>query len=130
MHVPSLIKTHWYLHKLSFGNENIDGRTDGHTDNQRETIIPRHYRVAGHKKKTHTKKKKNKKNSDRQVFKNAMIFFFFLLFIGLLFSLKCTWINLLKQKSFGPQRPARGYEKKDIHFIIYDLSKEFNRASH
>ena len=28
-----------------------DGRTtDGHTDVQRETIIPRHYRVAGYKK--------------------------------------------------------------------------------
>ena len=24
-----------------------DGLTDGHMDDQRETIIPRHYRVAG-----------------------------------------------------------------------------------
>ena len=27
-----------------------DGRTDRHTDVQRENIIPRHYRVAGYKK--------------------------------------------------------------------------------
>ena len=26
-----------------------DGHTDGHTDDQRETIIPRHYCVAGYK---------------------------------------------------------------------------------
>ena len=33
-------------------NERMDGRiTDGRTDVQRETIIPRHYRVEGYKKK-------------------------------------------------------------------------------
>ena len=30
--------------------QKTDGRTDGHTDDQRETIIPRHYCVAGYKK--------------------------------------------------------------------------------
>ena len=30
-----------------------DGRTDRHTDVQRETIIPRHYRVAGYKNGCH-----------------------------------------------------------------------------
>ena len=28
-----------------------DGRTDGHTDVQRETILPRHYCVVGYKNK-------------------------------------------------------------------------------
>ena len=27
----------------------MDGQTCGHTDDQRETIIPRHYRVTGYK---------------------------------------------------------------------------------
>ena len=54
MHIPSSmhIPTHWYLLKLSSWNENTDGRTtDGYSDDQRETIIPRHsgYRVAGYK---------------------------------------------------------------------------------
>ena len=54
MHTPSLMKIHWHLHKLTSGNENTDGcttdgRPDGHTDSQRDTIIPRHYRVAGYK---------------------------------------------------------------------------------
>ena len=47
MHLPSLKKMHWSLLKLSSGNEK---RTDGQTDNQRETIIPRHYCVAGYNK--------------------------------------------------------------------------------
>ena len=44
------MKTHWCLLKLSPGNKirtDGDWRTDTHTDVQRETIIPRHYRVAG-----------------------------------------------------------------------------------
>ena len=53
MHIPSLVKIHLCLLKLSSGNEKrMDGRTtDGLTDNQRETIIPRHYCAAGYKKK-------------------------------------------------------------------------------
>ena len=65
MHIPSLVKIHWCLLKLSSGNEKrTDGRTDGRTHGrQRETIIPRHYCVAGYKKekKTHTQKKNNNK---------------------------------------------------------------------
>ena len=38
------------IHSLSSRNENTDGRTYGHTDDQRETILPGHYRVAGYKK--------------------------------------------------------------------------------
>ena len=58
MHIPSLVKTHLHLLKLSYGNEHTDGRTterqtdgqtDGHTDSQHETIIPHYYRVAGYK---------------------------------------------------------------------------------
>ena len=38
------------IDKLSFGNENTDGRcTDGYTDDQCKTIIPCQYRVAGYK---------------------------------------------------------------------------------
>ena len=51
MHIPSLEKIHWCLLKLSSGNEI---HTDGHTDVQRETIIPRHYCVAGYKNETCT----------------------------------------------------------------------------
>ena len=106
MHVPSLVKIPWHLHKILSGNENIgvsradnsvkilrnlpisnpkpdlhninahtkfsenplmitrkrntdrrtydwltDGRMDRLVDVQRETIIPRLYRVAGYKKK-------------------------------------------------------------------------------
>ena len=48
----SLVKIHWCLLKLSSGNEKrTEGRTDRHTDIQREAIIPRHYCVAGYKKK-------------------------------------------------------------------------------
>ena len=60
MHIPSLVKIHWRLLKLSSGNEKrtdgrtdgptTDGRTDRLTDVQRETIIPRHYCVARYKK--------------------------------------------------------------------------------
>ena len=50
MHIPSLVKIHWCLLKLSSGNEKrTDGQTDGLTDDQRETIIPRHYCEAGYK---------------------------------------------------------------------------------
>ena len=51
-----LVKIHWCLLKLSSENEKrtdgrmTDGRTDRHTDVQRETIVPRHCRVAGYKK--------------------------------------------------------------------------------
>ena len=47
MHIPSLVKIHWCLLKLSSGNEKqtYDEGTDRHTDVQRETIIPRHYCV-------------------------------------------------------------------------------------
>ena len=59
MHIPSLVKIHWCLLKLSSGNEKrTDRRTDvwrlaRHTDIQRETIIPRHYCVAGYKNQCH-----------------------------------------------------------------------------
>ena len=103
MHIPSLVKIHWCLVKLSSGNENMgmsraensiknwrhlpisnpkpdlnninaytkfgentlmftqdiirkrktDGQTDGLTDDQRVTIIPRHYCVAGYKNVKH-----------------------------------------------------------------------------
>ena len=50
MHNGSLAKIHWYLHvlKLSSGNKTW---TDEHTDDQHETLIPRHYHVAGYKRK-------------------------------------------------------------------------------
>ena len=49
MHISSLMKIHWYLLKLSPGNENTDGRmdnrrTDEQKDDQRETVIPWHHR--------------------------------------------------------------------------------------
>ena len=60
MHIPSLVKIDIY--SSSSGNEHTDewsttdgrmgGHTDRHTGDQRETIIPRHYRVAGYKKVT------------------------------------------------------------------------------
>ena len=46
MHIPFLVKIHWCLLKLSSRNEK---RMDGHMDVQHETIIPRHYIVAGYK---------------------------------------------------------------------------------
>ena len=60
MHTPSLVKLHWCLLQLSSGNEIwtdgrtygwriTDGRMDRHTVVQRETIIPRHYRVEEYK---------------------------------------------------------------------------------
>ena len=50
MHIPRLVKIHWCLLKLSSGNEKrTDRRMDGLADDQRETIIPRHYCVAGYK---------------------------------------------------------------------------------
>ena len=62
MHIPSLVKICWCLLiiirkrktdgwtdvRLTDGRT-TDGRTDRHTDVQRETIISRHYRVAGYK---------------------------------------------------------------------------------
>ena len=51
MHIPSLVKIHWCLLKLSSWNKKwTDGQMDGLTDDQRETIIPSHYCVAGYKK--------------------------------------------------------------------------------
>ena len=54
MHIPSLVKIHWYLLKLSSGNEITDEWTivqqmDGHTDNKSEAIIRRHYCMAVYK---------------------------------------------------------------------------------
>ena len=56
MQIPSLVKIYWSLHKLSSGNEKqtdgrwrMDGQTSGLTDDQLETITPRHYCVAGYK---------------------------------------------------------------------------------
>ena len=37
----------WFLHSAI---PLMGGQTDGYTDNQRDTIIPCHYRVAGYKK--------------------------------------------------------------------------------
>ena len=84
MHIPSLVKIHWRLLKLSSGNEirtegrMTEGRTDRYTDVQRETIIPRHYRVAGYNKscqnttqlagKSWSDKKKQKKKK-KTIFK-------------------------------------------------------------
>ena len=43
-------KIHW-THSLSSGNENMYiWQMDGHKDDQHETKIPCHYRVAGYKK--------------------------------------------------------------------------------
>ena len=56
MPTPSLVKIHWCLLKLSSGNEKwtngrtTDGQTDRLTEDQRETIIPCHYCVAGYNK--------------------------------------------------------------------------------
>ena len=55
MHIPSLVKIHWCLLMLLSRNKKTDGwtynwRMDRHMDAQRETIIPRHYCVAGYKK--------------------------------------------------------------------------------
>ena len=59
MHIPSLVKIHWQLLKLSSEMKYTwtdvqltDRRTDErHTDVQRETITPRHYYVAGIKRR-------------------------------------------------------------------------------
>ena len=56
MHLPSLAKIYLHLLKLS-GNEKTDGQTYRHThfrhtDNQLNTIIFLHFRVAGYNKKT------------------------------------------------------------------------------
>ena len=40
-----------------------DGPTDRHTDVQRETIIPRHYRVAGYKTSLYKWQNWNKQNA-------------------------------------------------------------------
>ena len=60
MRIPSLVQIHWCLLKLSSRNKiptnqhttdgwMYDWWMDRHTDIQCETIIPRHYRVAGYK---------------------------------------------------------------------------------
>ena len=87
MHIPSLVKIHWCLLKLSSGNEiwtdrqtyhwQMDGRTDWHTDVQCETIIPRHYRVAGYKKLSKNIKKKTKKKRYLLRFWPSMLSFCF-----------------------------------------------------
>ena len=76
------MKIYWYLLKLSSGNEKrtdgrtmdrrTDAQTDGLTDDQRETIIPRHYCVAGYKNNLLqiTKKKKKKKKKKKNVNNN------------------------------------------------------------
>ena len=52
MHIPSLVKIHWFT-QVTIQKWKTDRRMDiplmdGHTDIQRETIIPCHYRVAGY----------------------------------------------------------------------------------
>ena len=76
VHTPSFVKFHRCLLELSFGNEKrtdgrttdrrADGRTDRHTDVQRETIIPRHYRVAGYNNTNKKNKKKTKKTKKKK----------------------------------------------------------------
>ena len=54
MHIPILVKIHWCLlsyHPETKYGRTYDGRTDRQTDVQRETIIPRHYRVAEYNQK-------------------------------------------------------------------------------
>ena len=126
MHTPRLVKFHWYLLKLSSGNENFDisradnsvkiwrnwpnnnpkpdlhnnnahtkfgensftftpvvtrkrkygrttdGQTDGHSDSQRDTIIPRHYRVAGYKKEKNLKHLRTTNCSGRNQFPKGL----------------------------------------------------------
>ena len=52
----------WNLLKLLSANKitdgGTDGRTHGHTDDERETIIPRHYRASGIKRRQATKNSK------------------------------------------------------------------------
>ena len=60
MHIQSFVKIHCHLLKLSSEKENTDGWSDllqttdrqmiGQTEDQRETIMPRHYCVAAYKK--------------------------------------------------------------------------------
>ena len=54
IHIPTLVKIHWCLQviirKRKMDGCTTDGRTDRHTDVQRETIIPCHYSVVGYKK--------------------------------------------------------------------------------
>ena len=45
---PSMF-TQVIIRKRKTDGRTTDGRTDRHTDVQRETIIPRHYCVAGYK---------------------------------------------------------------------------------
>ena len=45
-----LMFTQVIIWKRKMDRRTYDGRTDRHTDVQRETIIPRHYCVAGYKK--------------------------------------------------------------------------------
>ena len=57
MHIPSLVKIYWCLliiwqiiiRKRNTDRRTYDWRTYRQTDVQRETIIPRHYRIAGYK---------------------------------------------------------------------------------
>ena len=72
MHIPELVKIHWSLLKLSSGKEI---QMDRHTDIQYETIIPRHYRVAGTIIPHHYRVAgyKNKKNNS--IFSGAMFYF-------------------------------------------------------
>ena len=44
------MKIHWYLLKLSSGNENTDGQTDAQMHSQHDAIIPHHYCIVGYKK--------------------------------------------------------------------------------
>ena len=47
-----LMFTQVIILKRKMDGRTYDGWTDGHTDDQRETIIPRHYCVAGYKNVT------------------------------------------------------------------------------
>ena len=53
MRISSLVEIYWCLLKLSSEIENMDGRTDRHTGDQRDTIITRYYRVTGYQNKDH-----------------------------------------------------------------------------
>ena len=63
-HMPSLVKIHLCLLKLSSGNEIrthrrtdvrlTDGRADRHSDVQHKTIIPRHSRIVGNNERIKT----------------------------------------------------------------------------
>ena len=77
LHIPSLVKIHWYLLKLWSGNENTEEQTynkctyrqaDGQMDIQHETIISRLYRGVGYKKDSFPNMKFNNYLSRDKIF--------------------------------------------------------------